>query len=45
MVEMDEFLENWLKKVKAISTDLTPKEQEKITAEGGKVFKEADCKI
>ena len=40
MAEMDEFLENWLKKVKAISIDLTPKDQEKITAEGGKVFEE-----
>lgn len=39
-IGMDEFLQKWLKKVKKISTDLTPKEQEKITAAGGKVFKE-----
>lgn len=38
MVEMDEFLQGWLKKVKTISTDLTPKEQERITAAGGKIF-------
>lgn len=39
-VEMDDFLQDWLKKVKSISTDLTPKEQEKITAAGAEVFKD-----
>ena len=39
-VDMDEFLQQWLKKVKMISTELTPKEQEKITLAGGKVFQE-----
>lgn len=39
-IEMDEFLKKWLKQVKAISTDLTPKEKEQITSAGGQVFKE-----
>ena len=39
-IEMDEFLQKWLKQVKAISTDLTPKEKEQITSAGGQVFKE-----
>ena len=39
-VSMDEFLQQWLDKVKKISTDLTPKEKERITAAGGQVFKE-----
>lgn len=39
-IEMDEFLKKWLKQVKAISTDLTPKEKERITSAGGQVFKE-----
>lgn len=39
-VSMDEFLKKWLKQVKAISTDLTPKEKEQITSAGGQVFKE-----
>lgn len=39
-IEMDEFLKKWLKQVKDISTDLTPKEKERITSAGGQVFKE-----
>ena len=39
-VEMNDFLQDWLKKVKSISTELTPKEQEKITAAGAEVFKD-----
>lgn len=39
-ISMDEFLKKWLKQVKAISTDLTPKEKEQITSAGGQVFKE-----
>lgn len=39
-VSMDEFLQQWLDKVKKISTDLTLKEKERITAAGGQVFKE-----
>jgi len=39
-IEMDEFLKKWLKQVQTISTELTPKEQEKITSAGGQVFKE-----
>lgn len=38
-VEMDDFLQQWLEEVKKISTSLTPKEQEKITAAGGAVFR------
>ena len=44
-VEMDEFLQQWLGKVKKISTDLTPKQQEKITAAGGKVFQQELTKV
>ena len=39
-ISMDEFLKKWLKQVKAISTDLTPKEKERITSAGGQVFKD-----
>ena len=39
-IEMDEFLQKWLKQVKSISTELTPKEKERITAAGGQVLKE-----
>lgn len=39
-IEMDEFLKKWLKQVKDISTDLTPKEKERITSAGGQVFKD-----
>ena len=38
-IEMDEFLQKWLKQVKSISTELTPKENERITAAGGQVLK------
>ncbi len=38
--EMDDFLEMWLKKVKLISTELTPKEQAKITKAGADVYME-----
>ena len=37
---MDDFLEMWLKKVKLISTELTPKEQAKITKAGADVYME-----
>ena len=36
--EMDDFLEMWLKKVKKISSDLTPKQQSKITKAGADVY-------
>ena len=39
-IEMDEFLKKWLKQVKDISTDLTPKEKERIASAGGQVFKD-----
>lgn len=37
---MDDFLEMWLQKVKLISTELTPKEQAKITKAGADVYME-----
>lgn len=36
--EMDDFLEMWLKKVKKISSELTPKQQSKITKAGADVY-------
>ena len=39
-IEMDDFLQQWLEKVKTISTELAPKEQEKITAAGAEVLKD-----
>lgn len=39
-IEMDDFLQQWLDKVKTISTELAPKEQEKITAAGAEVLKD-----
>lgn len=35
---MDDFLQMWLKKVKLISTELTPKQQAKITKAGADVY-------
>ena len=34
---MDDFLQDWLKKVENISTKLTPKQQAKITKDGADV--------
>lgn len=38
--EMDDFLQAWLNKVKKISTDLTPKQQAKITKAGADKYME-----
>lgn len=37
---MDDFLQTWLNKVKKISTDLTPKQQAKITKAGADKYME-----